>query len=1133
VFHAKFYHAVRCIRTYDAERFVKSVTHDVARNEVLDIPQSDRKAGLSGLSILLRRYKYTFRDSPIKRMNIISTYQQSTTRMNGQTPYCEHSSSDTAAFTLDRLASERAAKYPERTWTSIPTSSDLSTGWKHITYEQFAFAIDGFARFVEKTHGPGERGAVVAFMGLNDECHTTAVIGLIKAGYTVLLPSPRNSVEHQSSLFEATGSSCLFYDSGMERQAEVVRHAKLETRTYKIPSFDELVQQGKSLGPFQSRCSTNQDDHALIMHTSGSTGAPKPIPLTNGFLSLLYPSNAITPPQGRQSANNVFAESHGRFFSTLPLYHVFGIISMIRSIIAADNLIMSSPDRPPNAAAITAILRDAQPKAGAFAPSLLEEICSTTDGLDVVAKIQHIFFGGGPLAHETGDRLCQLTHLQSIIGSTEAGFLPVLVQEDPSDWQYFEWSPGSGLVMEPAGDGLSELVVKKDGDRRGKGIFYTFPDLDEWRTNDLFAPHPEKPSLWTYKGRRDDVIVLSNGEKFNPVGFEKALESHPLVRGAVVVGQARFQTALIVEPVWESLPENMDPASLVDDLWPAIERVNKANPSHGRVWKSMILIAKRNKAFTRAAKGSVIRKRTIRSYEKEIEALYGDEASQDKLGKASPDAGLDQTKHFLRSAIESTGLPVPKSATDDADFFGFGVDSLQVVALSKALTNAFSESGHGQILPQVIYQNPTISALARYLSGDGNDTSASGAGNSREEIMTNMVEKYTAELSPSTRSTRPLVTGKRTVVLTGSTGSLGNYILQDLINSPQVSRVYCMNRSAGATERNRESFEARGVVADFAKVTFLQTDFAKDHFGLPTSLYSELLQNVDTFIHNAWAVDFNKAVTSFEDTHIAGTRRVVDFSIESEHRAHIIFISSIAGVGNWSSTSPASEQVPEKIIEDHKVSLPQGYGESKHVTEFILAVAARKTGVPSTVIRCGQLAGPSDAGSVWNRHEWVPSLLISSRELGMVPQTLGNQNVVDWIPMDVAAKTVCELTISRSSEVSRDVDLARAYHIVNPRIVQWTDLVPSILRALQEQTDKPVKSVTFEAWLEALRNCPVTTEEMEKKPAIKLLDFYEGLSSENGALPRLATGVTEENSDALRSVDAISADLVRAWIKMW
>jgi thioester reductase-like protein len=375
----------------------------------------------------------------------------------------------------------------------------------------------------------------------------------------------------------------------------------------------------------------------------------------------------------------------------------------------------------------------------------------------------------------------------------------------------------------------------------------------------------------------------------------------------------------------------------------------------------------------------------------------------------------------------------------------------------------------------------------------------------------------------------------RTVILTGSTGSLGNYILQNLIASPDVSGIYCMNRSAGAADRNRKSFEERGATPDFAKVTFLQTDFAKDNFNLPQEIYDELLRSADTFIHNAWAVDFNKTVASFEDTHIAGTRRVIDFSAKSQYRAHIVFISSIAGVGNWSSdkSSIANEQVPEGIFEDHSVPLPQGYGESKHVAECMLADAAKQAGIPSTVVRCGQLAGPSDASSVWNRHEWVPSLLISSREMGMIPQTLGNQNVVDWIPMDTAAKAVCEVTIARSTETSQAGDLARAYHVVNPAIVQWTDLVPSISQALQERADKPIQSVPFKSWLQTLESCPVTAGEMEKKPAIKLLDFYNGLNAEGGSLPRLATKDTEKTSEALRSSEAISAELIGTWIQMW
>ena len=75
--------------------------------------------------------------------------------------------------------------------------------------------------------------------------------------------------------------------------------------------------------------------------------------------------------------------------------------------------------------------------------------------------------------------------------------------------------------------------------------------------------------------------------------------------------------------------------------------------------------------------------------------------------------------------------------------------------------------------------------------------------------------------------------------------------------------------------------------------------------------------------------------------------------------------------------------------------------------------------------------------------------------------------------------------------------------------------------------------MTFESWIQALRSCPVTAEEMEKKPAIKLLDFYEGLGSEGGSLPRLATNDTERASEALRCSGAISTELVGAWIKTW
>ena len=71
-------------------------------------------------------------------------------------------------------------------------------------------------------------------------------------------------------------------------------------------------------------------------------------------------------------------------------------------------------------------------------------------------------------------------------------------------------SEGLGKVeqagRERADPDLLEILAGEDGFRRGG-------DLDAYATNDLVAPHPTRPGLWKLLGRRDDQIVLSNGEK--------------------------------------------------------------------------------------------------------------------------------------------------------------------------------------------------------------------------------------------------------------------------------------------------------------------------------------------------------------------------------------------------------------------------------------------------------------------------------------------------------------------------------------------------------------------------------------------------------------------------------------------
>lgn len=71
---------------------------------------------------------------------------------------------------------------------------------------------------------------------------------------------------------------------------------------------------------------------------------------------------------------------------------------------------------------------------------------------------------------------------------------------------------------------------------------------------------------------------------------------------------------------------------------------------------------------------------------------------------------------------------------------------------------------------------------------------------------------------------------------------------------------------------------------------------------------------------------------------------------------------------------------------DAQCALASGYPESKWVCENMLGRAAEGAGLPSIVVRVGQLCGMSGTGSGrWNTKEWVPALVKSSIQLGCLP----------------------------------------------------------------------------------------------------------------------------------------------------
>ncbi|KNG47232.1 acetyl-CoA synthetase-like protein [Stemphylium lycopersici] len=1026
-----------------------------------------------------------------------------------------------------------AASIPDSTWAIVPRSStSLNEGWHHFTFADLARAVDSLARWIEKTCGVAERpGQTMGYMGVNDLRYLVVLAASLKTGYVPLFTSPRNSLDGQKFLVEKTECTIFLTTSEMMPQVKAIQDAVPSVRVYQAPATQDLLDPSLPTEHYPGRHSNDLKATSLILHTSGSTGM---VPSSKRSMTFHEPGanegRSLGAEDGLEPASKPFLADTRPMLAAAPFFHAMGVIVSLRSLMNRGSIVRLPSEKVMSADLVIDVIDAVKPTSGIFPPSILEDVSATPKGIEALGRLETVFFGGAPLATESGEKICRVTKLLPVIGSTEALLIGSLISPVPEEWGWFCWSASAGVVMEPAEDDLCELVIKPR-DTRYQAVFHTFPEIEEWRTKDLFKRHPSKPNLWKYSGRRDDIIVLSNGEKFNPVLTEKLLESHPWVKGALVVGQGKFQAGLLIEPDW-SQAGTPDPSALIDHIWPMVEQANREAPAHARIYESKIVVAKHDKAFVRAPKGSIVRLQTVTAFKDEIEALYADEGySSDPNQELDNDFELEAKIH----AVFARSLPsFSADTTDDIDIFSLGVDSLDVLALTNALNKAVRGAN---VTAATIYSNPTVKKLASVMSETVSKLNVQHASPpTREEKLSAMVRKYTKDLvRPRNMSKATKRPSKQTVILTGSTGSLGSHILEQLLGNPDVEKVYCLNRSDNAESRQKEAFaKYHNPNADFSRATFLKTDFSVDQFGLPDPTYEHLLRTATTFIHNAWSVDFNLSLESYENTHIAGTYRAIKFAAASDHRAPIVFISSIASVGAWGSVAQDGSGVPESstTLFDNTLSLPQGYGESKQVAAEILATASHRLGIQTAIVRAGQLAGPSTqaGGAAWNRHEWLPTVVNTSKLMNKLPRTLGNMERVDWVPMDMAAGAVIDIATATASEP----EPAQVYHLANPHTTTWSQLYPVIQGFFRKEENLQLEIVEYDEWVDELARIAPTKENAERVPGLKLLDFYQSLRPETGmGLPMLQTSRAEGVSRTLREGKAVDAEVFEKWLGQW
>jgi long-chain acyl-CoA synthetase len=417
-------------------------------------------------------------------------------------------------------------------------------GDRKTTYNQLEETSNKIANWL-KTTGikPGERGIIYL---PNCTEYFYFLFGMFKVG---IIPIPLNyrfQKEELRYIFKDSGATLVFT---LSQHAAVMSELKKEGAALQ----QTIVADGtdkKSATTCLQEITDNypsdteihealDDDLAMIMYTSGTTGQPKGVKQTH--------RNNITSAEGFAYTQRV--TSADRFFCIAPLFHVGGTISSLATILTGGAVVFTPGGWNPIGFLETV---EKNKVTWAFLVGLMGAQLATVENLEKynLESLKQVSFGGSPIPAAMYTKFESKFKVKTfeLYGRTE--HVGSSINYDSNDIRV----PGSvgrlltqimkGKLVDPV-TGMEvalgqpgELMVKGDNITPG---YWNKPeenaklfDDNGWQhTGDIFTQ--DKNGYLFFKERIDDMII-SGGENVYPGEIVPVLSNHPKVAEAFVLG---------------------------------------------------------------------------------------------------------------------------------------------------------------------------------------------------------------------------------------------------------------------------------------------------------------------------------------------------------------------------------------------------------------------------------------------------------------------------------------------------------------------------------------------------------------------------------------------------------------------
>lgn len=296
-------------------------------------------------------------------------------------------------LTIDHLVRLRSKQTHGQPMISYPSSGILYVDYTLRQLDALAYNIaKRLSGSIPAKSSSKIKPLVIGLLGPSNLSYLVTLLAISKLGHTVLFLSTRISNEAYASLLTKTESTYLVAHQNF---TVMTREMKNRIPSLQVVEMPNVEPSDHTLADFiDTRITLNLDpvqetkEVAWIIHSSGSTGLPKPIYQTHSAAIMNYATNM-----------------NMRGFITLPIFHLNGLSNMFRAIYSKKQIHMYNAELPLTQQYLTKTLLSHDFEIFYGVPYALKVLAETKEGIEFLRKFKVVMFAGSACPDALGDML--------------------------------------------------------------------------------------------------------------------------------------------------------------------------------------------------------------------------------------------------------------------------------------------------------------------------------------------------------------------------------------------------------------------------------------------------------------------------------------------------------------------------------------------------------------------------------------------------------------------------------------------------------------------------------------------------------------------------------------------------------